>query len=116
MTTRKSDKVYASKDEFEAWVEAIDGHSLRLPSYRDSEVEFKVEVTPTVHAWISGRAIFRNENDERYYGRAEDFNEVRFSCWIWENVSLHGKGSRSDAVEAEVREIFSYLSNDIGTR
>ena len=100
-------KMHVSRQDFEAWVDAIEGQTDE-PSYRDSKLEVRVQVTETVHMYVNVTAI-SNEGGVRRYGRHETWNEVRFSTWIWDNVSMYGKGSRSNGTAIQVRKLFSLI-------
>lgn len=98
-----SDKFLVSKADFETFLELIEARVYSTPSYRGPRAckysaSFKLANNVRVDLELNTFDVRPAGNglpETHYYGRHDAWTHVQLDRWIWNNVSLHGQGSRS---------------------
>ena len=97
-----------NREDFEAWIELTEGKLSRRPSYSDCKIEVSGKLDEA--KWHFKASALDNREDGLYYGRAEAWNCIKVSTWVYDNWSATGKGSRSEKMEKFQTEMFELLT------
>lgn len=101
--------IYVSKSDIEAFVELVDAQTWE-PNYRRCEFKAKFTLPCGVEVRLQVPSIEMTPNGN-FYGRSDTWTHVKLSDWVWENVSMFGKGARGDEAHNQLFELISVLGN-----
>lgn len=98
-----------SKPDFEAFLEAVNAKYTHEPTYRDCRYIASFKLSTGVDVRLELTTLDVKPNGKAFYGRREAWTHVRLDRWIWENISMTGKGKKSDESRDEVKSIMALL-------
>ena len=99
----------ASREDFEAFIEMVDGHLWRTPEYNSSAIRVSFEVNG-VEATLDLTALLIGPYVS-YYGRDDNWNAVRLSSSDRTSIHYNGKGSRDPKIWETGEELVGMLFN-----
>lgn len=103
------DPFLVAKADFEAFLEVVKAEYTHEPTYRDSRYTGHFTLSTGVSVRFELTTLDVRPDGRKFYGRREAWTHVRLDHWIWENISMTGPGSRSDASRDEVKSIMALL-------
>lgn len=100
-----------TKADFEAFLDVVDAKWVNEPDYRGPRA-CKYAATITLENGVEARldlVTLDVRPDGNFYGRKDAWTHVKVDSWIHNNVSLTGKGSRSDETHILLYNTLSLL-------
>lgn len=97
------------KADFEAFLEAVNAKYTHEPTYNNCRYMGHFTLSTGVEVRFELATLDVKPNGKTFYGRRDRWTHVRLDRWIWENISMTGKGSKSDESRDEVKSIMALL-------